>query len=191
MCGSTLCYLCLISFYLFTTIVASLATFQLKVIVAVEFLALYFPLDGNVEQAQTTISECLLSVGKVYCGFQIFDTATADLTDTKLEASAGACVIYQMDEDYTYFLTNYHVVYDSLGAYTTISDEIICYLYGSESAPSKKTVGDTTHLDGGEYGISCEYIGGALTCELAVLRAETAAVALTSVVMFALGELGE
>ena len=42
MCGSTLCNLCLISFYLFTTIVASLATFQLKVIVAVEFLALYF-----------------------------------------------------------------------------------------------------------------------------------------------------
>lgn len=85
----------------------------------------------------------------------------------------GAAVVYQMDSEYTYFLTNYHVVYDKdeVGE-NKISDEIHCYLYGSESKP--------TQTDGGftydEYAIACEYIGGSISYDLALVRAQTSAV---------------
>ena len=88
----------------------------------------------------------------------------------------GSAVIYKIYDDYTYMITNYHVLYDVNAANTSkIADKIVCYLYGSESAPVATTQTDEsgTIYSYGDYGIDCEYVGGAITCDLAAIRAKT------------------
>lgn len=89
----------------------------------------------------------------------------------------GSAVIYLMDDDYTYIITNYHVLYDS-SANTSdkLAERIICYLYGSEGAPeatSEKDSSGCTVYDYGEYAIECEYVGGSISADIAVVRAKT------------------
>lgn len=75
-----------------------------------------------------------------------------------IQVSNGAGVIYKLDKDAgdAYIITNYHVVYDA-DAITSnkIADEINVYLYGMEYS---------------DYKISCEYVGGAMTYDIAVLK---------------------
>ncbi len=92
----------------------------------------------------------------------------------------GSGVIYSISDDYTYIITNYHVLYDSK-AYgdDKLAKKIVCYLYGSESLPAKtndKTTDGKTIYDYGPYAVECEYIGGSVSCDLAVIRAQTSAV---------------
>lgn len=86
--------------------------------------------------------------------------------------AGGSGVIYKMDEEYTYILTNYHVVYEksAYGPYK-ISSEIHAYLYGSESYPKPNSTYTGYDYDG--YAIECDYIGGAISYDVAVLRAKT------------------
>ncbi len=136
-----------------------------------EFLSLYLQLGG--ESGHTAINDCLQSAAKIYSQFIEWNTETATKDDVKDAMYTGACVIYRIDQDYTYFLTNYHVVYSKNGAEKTISDTIHCYLYGSAGGPSKQTQSGTTVYDYGENAISCEYIGGAVEYDLAIVRAKT------------------
>ena len=88
----------------------------------------------------------------------------------------GSAVVYKMEEKYTYILTNYHVVYDeNVNGSDKISTGIYAYLYGSESSPVlnfSKT--DYKPAADDEYAIECEYIGGAINYDVAVIRANTA-----------------
>jgi S1-C subfamily serine protease len=142
-----------------------------------EFLSKYLSL-GETTDTYTVINDCLQSVGKIYCEFTELDTSTTtDTEDTKLALYGGACAVYRIDDDYTYFLTNYHVVYSKAAVDGSISDSIYCYLYGSESSPAKKTgENGEAYVDYGNYAIACEYVGGAVEYDLAIVRAETAAV---------------
>ncbi len=138
-----------------------------------EFLTLYLT-DGGEKDDSQVINECLLSVAKVYCEFVELDKDTEDKNDTKPAVYTGASVIYQMDETYTYFLTNYHVVHDEDAVGEKISKTIYCYLYGSEGGPSKKTDDNgNTYVEYGTYSIACEYIGGTIQYDLAIIRAKT------------------
>ncbi len=89
----------------------------------------------------------------------------------------GSAVIYSINDDYTYMITNYHVLYDeSAKSRTKLAEKIVCYLYGSESAPVKtnqKNSNGTTIYDYGDYAISCEYVGGSISVDIAVIRTET------------------
>jgi len=90
----------------------------------------------------------------------------------------GSAVIYLMDDDYTYMITNYHVLYDS-SANTSdkLAEKIVCYLYGSEGAPtstSEKNSSGCTIYDYGDYAIECQYVGGSISADIAVVRAKTA-----------------
>lgn len=97
-----------------------------------------------------------------------------------LSISTGSGVIYSMDEDYTYIITNYHVVYNENAVDTQIdgiSDHIVFYLYGSVGTPvateedaDKDGIED---YDYGDYAIYCDYIGGSVVTDIAVLRAST------------------
>lgn len=141
-----------------------------------EFLSKYMSFGETSEtDTYTVINDCLQSVGKVYCGFTEYDTSTTDdTTDTTIGVYTGACVIYRIDDDYTYFITNYHVVYSENAVEASISDTIYCYLYGSEDSPVKTTdTSGNTYLDFGDYGIQCEYVGGAIVYDLAIIRAKT------------------
>lgn len=136
-----------------------------------EFLSLYLQLDG--ESGHTAVNDCLQSAAKIYCQFTEWNTETDATDDVKDAMYTGACVVYRIEEEYTYFLTNYHVVYSKNGAEKNISDTIHCYLYGSEGAPNKKTQSGATVYEYGENAIPCEYIGGAVEYDLAMVRAKT------------------
>lgn len=87
----------------------------------------------------------------------------------------GSAVIYGMDSEYTYLVTNYHVIYDekAVATYGKYPEKIWAYMYGSESDPVyDQTSGSYTADDG--YAIECEYIGGAINYDVAVLRVKTA-----------------
>ncbi len=140
-----------------------------------EFLAKYLSFEGKTEEeTHTVINDCLKSVGKVYCEFEELDTTTTAEEATIPAVYSGACVIYRIDQDYTYFLTNYHVVHDEDAVGSLVSDKINCYLYGSEGYPSKLSGEDgKIYYDYGERAIQGEYIGGSIQYDLAIFRAKT------------------
>ena len=141
-----------------------------------EFLSLYMTFDDNtVTDGSKVIQSCLQSVVKMYAEFtELDEETTEDTTDTKLAVYTGAGVIYRIEDDYTYFITNYHVTHDKDAVGEKISDTIVCYLYGSEGSPEKKTDAlGNTYAEYGNYAIECEYIGGAVQYDIAIVRAKT------------------
>jgi len=139
-----------------------------------QFLKLYLKTD-EVNTANV-INDCLLSVAKVYSEFKEYNQNTNDPFDVKNALYTGACIIYKMEEEYTYFMTNYHVVYDAKAVESEdkIANKIYCYLYGSEDAPVEKMypTGET-YYNYGDYAIECTYVGGAVTYDIALIRART------------------
>lgn len=131
-----------------------------------EFLNIYFAVE---ETEYSAVHSALLSTVKVYSPFIELDENGAE----KLATYTGAAVVYALDEDSVYFLTNYHVVYDKdTTADEKICEDLHCYLYGSEGRPTKNGL----TADYGEYGISCEYVGGSITYDLALIKADRSAV---------------
>ncbi|MDE5789019.1 MAG: S1C family serine protease [Clostridia bacterium] len=109
----------------------------------------------------------LRSCMKVYTAFR------ESYFSSKPSLYCGSAVIYKMETDYTYIVTNYHVVYDNKAyGQNKISQDIHAYLYGSESTPYLND--SETELIYDDYAIKCEYIGGAINYDVAVIRASTA-----------------
>ena len=117
----------------------------------------------------TALNNCLRSCVSVYSVYDIREYGKV----TKAY-SGGSGVIYKMDGEYTYIVTNYHVVYEyeSIGTKDKISNEIHAYLYGSESGPIANSTFTGYNYD--NYAIACEYIGGSISYDVAVIRAKTA-----------------
>ena len=131
------------------------------------------------------VGECLQSSLKVY---STFVTSSAPIywgfgSGQKTYSygyAQGSAVLYKIDGDDAYVVTNYHVVYNSKADETAnggkLAKEIYCYLYGSEGAPVQTTEKDSVYgyslYDFGQYAIPCEYVGGSLTADLAVLKAK-------------------
>lgn len=150
-----------------------------------DFLKVYF--DGSSTQTQpsapatndaSNINKNLLSSMKVYTFFSRTVTGYIGFrptTTTETVTFAGSAVIYDMEDTYTYILTNYHVIYYYYGN-TKISQDIHAYLYGSEYTPSavSKNSDGTTNYEFGGIDVPCEYIGGSPSADIAVLRAKTA-----------------
>lgn len=145
---------------------------------------------------QTTalaVNSCLLSSMKIYSEFvqtsQSFDPYYGVVSSSNTAISTGSAVIYSMAADgYTYIVTNYHVVYNKnadaeKNGGSKLARKIYGYLYGSENTPSttdsdNDNQADTdsdgyTLYDYGSYAIELEYVGGSVTSDIAVLRAET------------------
>ena len=161
-----------------------------------DFLKKYLTVTDDTS---SSVAQCLNSTMKVYTEFVESSTYSVGFNQTKkvnkTAIYTGSAVIWQIDETdegYTYIVTNYHVIYDSKadgevnGGMT--ARKIYCYLYGSEDAPVEKTKGKDIYgnviyetdengciiYDYGSYGVACEYIGGTVEKDLAVLRAKTA-----------------
>ena len=89
---------------------------------------------------------------------------------------SGSGVIWKINNDYTYIVTNYHVVFDmnanvSLNGGSYIAHGIYASIYGNEH--------EVTNTGSGySYGsaFKCEYVGGAITVDLAVIRVSTATI---------------
>ncbi len=129
-----------------------------------EFLGLYFTLSTD---DVSTLHETLLSTAKIYAAF----TETV-ATEKKAIASTGSAVLYAMDSENAYFLTNYHVIYEEK-ADAKIFQELHCYMYGNEGHPQKETNEQgEEYFQYEEFALPCEYIGGAATYDLALLKVE-------------------
>ena len=132
-----------------------------------EFLSLYMTLQtDNV----TAINRVLQSAVKIYSEFV---EPNEDTAEPEPAVYTGSGIVYRIDEDYTYFLTNYHVVHSADAVDSNISTKMHLYLYGSESKPKKDSDGTVVYDD---YAVPCEYIGGAISADVAMVRAETAKV---------------
>ena len=162
-----------------------------------DFLDQYLTLSTDMS---AVISQSLQSIAKIYAEF-IETTSTGggiggilgrpSYSTSNVVISTGAAVIYSIDESqdgYTYFVTDYHVIYDNDADSTKndgskIARSVYAYLYGSEGSPSAVDENgdgqaDTdsngyTVYDYGDYAIPLEYVGGTITYDIAVLRAKT------------------
>lgn len=138
-----------------------------------ELLSVNVNIDGNT----SSISKALQSSAKIYTEFT--ETYRIGRISTGKETSIylGSAVIYSINEEYTYFITNCHVVYLSTAIEENkIAKKIVCYLYGSEGEPTStgtKDANGCTIYDYGKYAIDCEYVGSSVSADIAVFRAKT------------------
>ncbi len=145
-----------------------------------QFLKMY--LSYNENGIAQTINDCLQSSAKVYTNFYTVSSSFSwgGLSTTKdITSYTGSAIIYRIDSDYTYFITNYHVVYNNeitQESGSQIAKDIVIYLYGSESAPVKTSQKDSNGypvIQYDSYAISCEYVGGAVSKDIAIIKAKT------------------
>ncbi len=130
-------------------------------------------------ESESSVNQALRSSLKVYTEFtESYRSFQGIITDTALYM--GAAVVYSIESDYTYLITNYHVIYDtSASTESKIAKKITCYLYGSEAEPissGQKDEDGCTVYDYGEYAIECSYVGGCAAADIAVLKTETATI---------------
>ncbi|MGN0811984.1 MAG: S1C family serine protease [Candidatus Coproplasma sp.] len=127
---------------------------------------------GTSQDNLTALSSLFRSGTKVYTVFNESSTSEYESSFT------GSGVIYKIESDYTYILTNYHMVYDS----KSITADKICtkafvYMYGSEYAPVRTTSGQLVLADDDAFGLDCEYVGGSVECDVAILKVATSELA--------------
>ncbi|MBR2988729.1 MAG: serine protease [Clostridia bacterium] len=139
-------------------------------------------LTDSKDTAMVT-AKCLLSSLAIYSEFIIHDDDTLATTDGVRALYTGSGVIYRMDSDYTYILTNFHVVYN--GNTNTIftdgslyAQRLVGYMYGSEGVPYKEETFDAV---GNHIGYSGSYldltvVGSSVNDDLALLKVPTAQV---------------
>ena len=148
-----------------------------------EFLEKY--LDVNAGDNTAVIQKSLQSAVTVYAEFCVTQSSGWPFGSTLkgLSQSIGSGVIYEIDDSSVYFVTNYHVVYNSSANADNGSDigrRLVVYLYGSEDKDKPEQINGETDelgypvLDYGDYAIECEFVGGSYSNDLAVLRADKA-----------------
>ncbi len=150
-----------------------------------QFLKDYVQVETAVDNSKA-INRALASSVKFYTEFK--ETAPIEINgvstgryENRTGLYTGSGVIYRKDTEYTYMITNYHVVYSKYAnrdnANGNFAEKIVCYMYGSEKIINNKTDavadGEYTTFNYGEYGIECTLVGGSLTNDIAVVRART------------------
>ena len=154
-----------------------------------EFIEQYLQLTTD---HSASVSQSLLSCVSVYAEFVetqsmgsggFFPGGMGGISTSQIVQSGGSGVIYKIEDDSVYIVTNYHVVYDAAAdeeknGGSKIGRAIYCYLYGSESTPviSGYDEDDYYRYEYGSYAIECEYVGGSQETDIAILRAEKEAV---------------
>ena len=144
-----------------------------------EFLETY--LSVNTGDNSAVIQKTLQSAVTVHAEFCVTQSSGWPFGSTLkgLSRSIGSGVIYAIDDDSVYIVTNYHVVYNASANSdngSNIGRKLVCYLYGSEGEP-QQLHNETDELgypvlDYGAQAIVCEFVGGTASNDLAVLRAD-------------------
>lgn len=120
--------------------------------------------NSNKITAESGVNKALQSVVSVYAQFPVYGSA-------RNEILCGAGVIYKMDEEYSYIITNYHVLYDENTTNSTgYPEAVYVYQYGSTGIERNSS----NAIIASESAVKCSYIGGSMNYDIAVLRAKTA-----------------
>lgn len=117
------------------------------------FLTKYLSIN-QTESIKEVASKSLQSAVAIYC----------KSNEISNDLSCGAGVIYKMEETYSYIITNQHVVYNTRNL-NSISSKITVAQYGKNYLPVEGVYYD---------GVDCEYVGGSISNDVAVLRVNTA-----------------
>lgn len=125
--------------------------------------------NGGASQDNLTALSSLFRSGMI-----IYTTFNESAESTKESNFTGSGVLYRIESDDAYILTNYHMVYDS----KSITADKLCtkafaYMYGSEYAPVRTTTGELVLASDDNFGLTCEYVGGSAECDVAVLKVPT------------------
>lgn len=149
-----------------------------------EFLKEYLSYEVKTSNKTASINTAILSSVSVYSEAQVITTQStwfgSSSTVKTTQVGAGSGVIYSLNKESgdAYIITNYHVVYNNDGVKSKIG-KIHVFLYGSMVDVAYKTdasgnyVYDTDGYPIVEYGqdaILCEYVGGSMNYDIAVLK---------------------
>ncbi len=127
---------------------------------------LSFEIDDTTDTQ--AINKALLSMVEVYSKFTIKPSYIGAET-TALGCGAG--FVYKMTDDYSYIITNYHVVYsEESTALNGIADTIKIYQYGVDKSIYKDEQ-KVWHFEG-DY-VNASYIGGSIDYDIAILKVNT------------------
>jgi len=132
-------------------------------------------IQPNESVVQTATNKAIQSAVTIWCEFPFEDFYHNKST----ELACGAGAIYQMEEqsEYSYIITNYHVVYyPGCATSNNTAQRITLFQYGSDEAvyESGATLNGFPTYSYGHGGIEAEYVGGSLNYDIAVLRVKTA-----------------
>ncbi|MGN0806277.1 MAG: S1C family serine protease [Candidatus Coproplasma sp.] len=121
-----------------------------------------------------TSQDNLTALSSLFRSGLIIYTAFNESSSSSYESYyMGSGVIYRIDTDYSYILTNYHMVYDEYDvSEDKITQKIFAYMYGSEYGPVRNDSGVLEATD--NYALNCEYVGGSVECDVAILKVPTA-----------------
>ena len=151
-----------------------------------DFVDRYLDLSSDTS---ASIAQTLLSSVSIYTEFVETSSLSGGfpgfggggVTSSQISQGGGSGVIYRIEGDDVYIVTNYHVVYNSdadasRNGGSQFARSIRCYLYGSEATPVISGYDENGYYvyDYGSSAIECEYVGGSLEADLAVLRADLA-----------------
>lgn len=148
-----------------------------------EFLAEYLTINEinnninieSVQNVQEATNVAIHSAVTIWCEFPNKDYNN----NKKTSLACGAGVIYEMEEgsEYSYIVTNYHVVYyPSCATSNHIAKRINIFQYGGDETVYKNNLVDNEGYPTYVYGhgaIEAEYVGGSLNYDLAVLKVKT------------------
>lgn len=118
-------------------------------------------------EVETGVGKAMQSAVSVYAKFPINSRV---YPYEEYEVMCGAGVVYKMDEEYSYIITNYHVLYDGNStASNHYPQEVYVYQYGVDVSIQSS---NSNYTFGGA-AVKCSYIGGSMTYDIAILRAKT------------------
>lgn len=137
------------------------------------FLKQYLTVVQENKSIKDATSIAIQSAVTVWC-----EVPTSNYYNIKdKELACGAGVIYKMEAEYSYIITNYHVVYNTLSDFSNkIASTIHIFQYGTSEEVYKTNQTDSNGyplLSYGDGAVYAEYVGGSLTNDIAVLKVST------------------
>lgn len=134
------------------------------------FIKKFLTVEYNPNEKTQAVAKAMQSAVSVWSEFNVDYGYTKDT-----DVGCGAGVIYQMNDDYSYIITNYHVVYydDSTKG---VASNVHIFQYGTQEVAGKNGKKDAYGypiIQYGEGAVKCEYVGGSMAYDIAILKAPT------------------
>ena len=119
-----------------------------------DFVKEYLSVDTTISNTQSAVAKAINSVVSIYTP----------------SGSAGAGVIYKMDDDLIYILTNFHVIFNS--STSAPNSSMYAYLFAGDISIQEDYNG---YIFDGDV-LNCTYVGGSSDYDLAVISVPTSEV---------------
>ncbi len=131
---------------------------------------------SKTESIQQSVVSALNSAVNIYSEFPVIENQNGYYVNDTL-VSCGAGVIYKMESEYSYVLTNNHVVYEQKSQTSNkLASKVTLFQYGANPNFSKEDAnfGRYPTVTYSPSAVTCEIVGTSITYDLAVLKVKTA-----------------